>query len=187
MANRAALNSEDPDLAEAVEEAEIAEASEYLETEDLLEMVNAGLIPMVVVDDHKARFWGQIFENISDYQGEPDIGGCIASVESKAGNVNGDNLSSQDEIGAFLGFGNLQRTGFLEPLQQFLIDLGVELQVTGSVFPGGHVNRLVWTGVDIGVAISASRKQNGDSHTEENPANKQFQTVTPYLFFEKST
>ena len=28
-------------------------------------MVNADLIPIVAVDDHKAQFWGQIFENIS--------------------------------------------------------------------------------------------------------------------------
>jgi len=43
---------------------EIIEASEYMEDSDLLEMVNAGLIPMIVVDDHKARFWGQIFNKI---------------------------------------------------------------------------------------------------------------------------
>jgi len=43
---------------------EIIEASEYMEDSDLLEMVNAGLIPMIVVDDHKARFWGQIFKKI---------------------------------------------------------------------------------------------------------------------------
>ena len=42
----------------------IVPASEVLEDSDLLEMVNAGLIPMVVVDDHKARFWGEIFGNI---------------------------------------------------------------------------------------------------------------------------
>ena len=39
-------------------------ADERLEDEDLLEMVNADIIPMVVVDSHKARFWEQIFENI---------------------------------------------------------------------------------------------------------------------------
>jgi len=39
-------------------------ADEYLEDEDLLEMVNAGLIPMVVVDDYLAQFWSQIFKNI---------------------------------------------------------------------------------------------------------------------------
>jgi len=39
-------------------------ADETFEDEDLLEMVNAGLIPMIVMDSHKARFWEQIFENI---------------------------------------------------------------------------------------------------------------------------
>ncbi len=37
---------------------------EYLEDEDLLEMVNAELLPMVVVDDIKGRFWGKIFPHI---------------------------------------------------------------------------------------------------------------------------
>ena len=49
---------------------EIVEADEYFEDSDLLEMVDAGLIPMVVVDDHKAKFWGEIFKNIRLY---PDI------------------------------------------------------------------------------------------------------------------
>jgi membrane-bound lytic murein transglycosylase MltF len=57
----------------------ISEASEFMEDSDLLEMVNAGLVPMVIVDDHKARFWGQIFEKVTLY---PDIavntGGEIA-------------------------------------------------------------------------------------------------------------
>ena len=39
-------------------------ADEAFEDEDLLEMVNAGLIPMIVMDSHKAQFWEQIFENI---------------------------------------------------------------------------------------------------------------------------
>lgn len=58
---------------------EIIEAEEFLEDSDLLEMVNAGLVPAVIVDDHKARFWEQIFENITLH---PDIfvneGGEIA-------------------------------------------------------------------------------------------------------------
>lgn len=37
---------------------------EYLEDEDLLEMVNTGLIPMIVMDSHKARFWEKIFSDI---------------------------------------------------------------------------------------------------------------------------
>lgn len=54
-------------------------ADELLEDSDLLEMVNAGLIPAVVVDSHKARFWGEIFEKVTLH---PDIavntGGEIA-------------------------------------------------------------------------------------------------------------
>ncbi|MCP4397907.1 MAG: transporter substrate-binding domain-containing protein [bacterium] len=52
---------------------------ENLEDEDLLEMVNAGLLPMVIVDSHKAQFWDQVFDNITLY---PEIavntGGEIA-------------------------------------------------------------------------------------------------------------
>jgi membrane-bound lytic murein transglycosylase MltF len=40
-------------------------ASEELEDEDLLEMVNAGLLPVVVVDRFKARSWQPIFTKIS--------------------------------------------------------------------------------------------------------------------------
>jgi len=54
-------------------------ADEVFQDEDLLEMVNAGLIPMIVVDSHKARFWEQIFDKIKVH---PDIavrsGGEIA-------------------------------------------------------------------------------------------------------------
>ena len=39
-------------------------ADETFEDEDLLEMVNAGLIPMIVMDSHKAQFWTQIFDQI---------------------------------------------------------------------------------------------------------------------------
>jgi membrane-bound lytic murein transglycosylase MltF len=42
--------------------------NENLEDEDLLEMVNAGLLPLIVMDDHKAKFWDQIFENIKVHE-----------------------------------------------------------------------------------------------------------------------
>ncbi len=45
-------------------------ADEMFQDEDLLEMVNAGLIPMIVVDSHKAQFWEQIFDDIKVH---PDI------------------------------------------------------------------------------------------------------------------
>jgi membrane-bound lytic murein transglycosylase MltF len=44
-------------------------ADERLEDEDLLEMVNAGLIPRVVIDDYKAKFWAQLFPNLRVYPG----------------------------------------------------------------------------------------------------------------------
>jgi len=43
---------------------DIRPADEILEDEDLLEMVNAGLLPLAIVDDHKARFWAQFFDEI---------------------------------------------------------------------------------------------------------------------------
>jgi len=43
----------------------IKEAPETLEDEDLIEMVNAGLIPLIVVDKHKADFWKQVFPKVT--------------------------------------------------------------------------------------------------------------------------
>jgi membrane-bound lytic murein transglycosylase MltF len=40
-------------------------ADEYLEDEDLLEMMNVGLIPMIIIDSHKGRFWKEIFPNLN--------------------------------------------------------------------------------------------------------------------------
>ena len=43
-------------------------ADEYLEDEDLLEMMNAELIPMIVIDSHKGKFWSKIFKNLTLHQ-----------------------------------------------------------------------------------------------------------------------
>ena len=43
----------------------LKEAPEALEDEDLLEMLNAGLIAIIVVDKHKADFWKQILPAIT--------------------------------------------------------------------------------------------------------------------------
>ena len=44
---------------------EIRLAPENLEDDDLLEMVNAGLIPAIVVDDYLAGFWKKVFTNLT--------------------------------------------------------------------------------------------------------------------------
>jgi membrane-bound lytic murein transglycosylase MltF len=43
----------------------LREAPEQFETEDLLEMVNAGLVPIVVADDYLARFWHQVYPELT--------------------------------------------------------------------------------------------------------------------------
>ncbi len=42
----------------------LKEAPEQLEDEDLIEMLNAGLVAIIVVDKHKADFWKQVFPKI---------------------------------------------------------------------------------------------------------------------------
>ncbi len=49
-------------------ELQVRKADERLEDYDLLEMVNAGLIPAVVVDGYKARLWAQVFDDIEVHE-----------------------------------------------------------------------------------------------------------------------
>ena len=42
----------------------INSVDEHLEDEELLEMVDAGLMPGIVIDSHKAEFWQQIFHEV---------------------------------------------------------------------------------------------------------------------------
>jgi len=57
-----ALNEE---LAAAGREpVKITFADEHLEDEDLLEMLDAGAVSLLIVDNHKAEFWSGILENI---------------------------------------------------------------------------------------------------------------------------
>ncbi len=47
-----------------LEEIVITPVSEYLETEDLFEMVSAGLIGITIADDYLAEFWAQALPNL---------------------------------------------------------------------------------------------------------------------------
>ena len=40
-------------------------ADDLLEDEDLLEMMNVGLIPMIVIDSHKGEFWAKVFKDLT--------------------------------------------------------------------------------------------------------------------------
>lgn len=58
---------------------ELIEADEQLEDADLLEMVNARIIDIVVVDSHKAQFWKDIFPDITVHEDiAVNAGGKIA-------------------------------------------------------------------------------------------------------------
>jgi len=48
-----------------LEPVRIHEADEWLEDEDLLELVNAGMIPAIIVDKHMADFWVRVFDNLT--------------------------------------------------------------------------------------------------------------------------
>lgn len=43
----------------------LKEAPETLQDEDLLEMLNAGLVAIIVVDNHLAKFWKQVFPKLT--------------------------------------------------------------------------------------------------------------------------
>ena len=58
---------------------QIEAADENLETEDILEMVNAGLIKITVADNYLAEFWAKIFKKIKvSRKVSVDQGGAIA-------------------------------------------------------------------------------------------------------------
>ena len=42
----------------------LVKVDDFMEDEDLLEMLNAGMLSAIVVDDHKARFWEKILDRI---------------------------------------------------------------------------------------------------------------------------
>jgi len=50
---------------QGLDEIDIEDAPEQLEDEDLLEMVNTGLLDWIVVDDYKAKIWADVFENLT--------------------------------------------------------------------------------------------------------------------------
>ena len=64
-----------------LEPIKLTAADENLEDEDILEMVNAGILPLTVVDGHVAQIWTKVFKSIKI---RPDIvindGGAIAAA-----------------------------------------------------------------------------------------------------------
>ena len=91
-------------------------ADEILEDDDILEMVNAGLIPATIVDSHKAEFWSQIFDQITVHKDlAVSSGGEIAWAMRK------DSPELQRVVNAFIKdhklgsmFGNMMVNRYLK-------------------------------------------------------------------------
>jgi membrane-bound lytic murein transglycosylase MltF len=84
---------------------DIRATSESLEDDDLLEMVNAGLIPATVVDDYLAVFWRQVFPDLSIHDTMPlRTGGTLAVAIRR----NSPQLAA--ELDAFIGKQGLDST-----------------------------------------------------------------------------
>jgi membrane-bound lytic murein transglycosylase MltF len=57
-----------------------------LEDDDILEMVNAGLVPVTVVDDYMAQFWKQVFTSIEPHPSAAVRTGGILAVAIRKNN-----------------------------------------------------------------------------------------------------
>jgi membrane-bound lytic murein transglycosylase MltF len=88
--------------------AEIQTTPANLEDDDLLEMVNAGLIPAIVVDDYLGKFWQKVFPNLTVHDNiAVRTGGTLAIALRK----NSPQLSAalntfMDKYGLGTAFGN---------------------------------------------------------------------------------
>jgi membrane-bound lytic murein transglycosylase MltF len=84
-------------VAKGLKPIEIEPLDEQIEDEDLLQMVNGGLLPYAIVDDHKAKLWSQVLPQITIREDlVVNEGGAIAWA------VRRTNPKLKDEISAFV-------------------------------------------------------------------------------------
>jgi membrane-bound lytic murein transglycosylase MltF len=91
-------------------------APEMLEDDDLLEMVNAGLIKITVVDDYLADFWKQVFTNVTVHDTVAvRTGGTLAVAIRKNSPQLATGLNAIiAEYGLGTMFGNVMQKRYLE-------------------------------------------------------------------------
>ena len=85
----------------------LKEAPETLEDEDILEMLNAGLVPLVVVDKYLADFWKQVFPKLTVHDNVAvHTGGEIAWAIRKGSpqlKASLDDFAARHKVGSSLG------------------------------------------------------------------------------------
>ena len=97
----------------------LKEAPETLEDEDILEMLNAGLVPLVVVDKHLADFWKQVFPKLTVHDNVAvRTGGEIAWAIRKGSpqlKASLDDFAARNKVGSSIG--NQLLTKYLKNLK----------------------------------------------------------------------
>jgi membrane-bound lytic murein transglycosylase MltF len=94
----------------------IADAPDALEDDDLLEMVNAGLVEMTIVDDYVAELWSEVFPDIRPQAGASVRTGGEIAVAVRKGNprlLRAVNTWIK-EYGSRTKFGNVMDRRYLE-------------------------------------------------------------------------
>jgi membrane-bound lytic murein transglycosylase MltF len=94
----------------------IEEAPENLEDDDLLEMANAGLIKITIVDSYLAEFWNQVFTNLTVHDAVAvRTGGNLAVAVRKGSPQLAAGLNAIiDEYGLGTAFGNMMEKRYLQ-------------------------------------------------------------------------
>jgi membrane-bound lytic murein transglycosylase MltF len=97
-------------------EVTIKEAPEALEDDDLLEMVNAGLVDLTIVDDYVAEFWQQVFTNLRLHRDAAVRRGGEIAVAVRKGNPRMARAVNTwiKEYGPRTAFGNATNRKYLE-------------------------------------------------------------------------
>ena len=94
----------------------IEAADERLEDEDLLEMVNAGLIARTVVDDYLARLWAQVFPDIRVY---PQV--AVARERRIAWAMRKNSAQLKAAVDAFVARNREGSAAFNETFRRYLL------------------------------------------------------------------
>jgi membrane-bound lytic murein transglycosylase MltF len=77
---------------------QITEAPDVFEDDDILEMVNAGLVPITIVDDYLADFWSQVFTDIKVHSDVTVRSGGVLAVAFRK-----ENPQLREKVNAWLG------------------------------------------------------------------------------------
>jgi membrane-bound lytic murein transglycosylase MltF len=94
----------------------IEDAPEDLEDDDLLEMTNAGLIPITVVDDYQADFWKQVFTNLDVHDAVKlhEAGNLAVAIRKGSPQLANGLNAAIAKYGMGTAFGNMMQKRYLQ-------------------------------------------------------------------------